>query len=351
MLNFLLYGAYGYTGRLITRLAKEYGLSPTLSGRNESKLRAMAAEFGLTYEAMDLNDTAGLRELVGRFPLVLHAAGPFQHTADAMHEACISAGVHYLDITGEIPAFAMAAKRSAAAEAAGVMLMPGVGFDVVPTDCMAAYLKKQLPEAIELTLAFAWQGGMLSHGTAKTMLEGLGHPGAVREHGKIRAVPAAYKTASFPFTDKKTLQAVTIPWGDVFTAYFTTGIPNIETYFAVPPGQIKQMKYSNYLAPILKLGFVRNFMRKRIEARPAGPDDAGRKRAETYIYGQVKDVSGKAVTARMRTAEGYTVTAHTALTIVKRVLAGNWKAGYQTPAGLYGADLIMEIEGTTRELL
>lgn len=349
MADFLLYGAYGYTGRLITRMCADYGLTPLLSGRNAQKLAAMHHEFGYDYRAVDLGNRRELDELLGKVDVVLHAAGPFVETAEPMMEACLATGTHYLDITGEIPVFALGARRAARAEEAGVMLMSGVGFDVVPTDCMAAYLKEKLPGAVELVLAFAWKGGMLSHGTAKTMLGGVGEGGAIREHGKIKPVKAAYHTRSFPFTEHTDLRAVTIPWGDVFTAYFTTGIPNIMTYFAVPPKQIKTMERSNLLGPLLKLGPVRNFMRKKIEARPAGPNDEQRAAAETYIYGEVKDGGGKTVAARLRTPEGYTLTAITALMITKKVLDGQVKAGYQTPAGLYGADLIMEVEGVSRE--
>ena len=348
-MDFLLYGAYGYTGRLITERCKQQGLRPMLSGRNAQKLAAMHHEFGFDYRAVDLNNQRELHELVARFPVVLHAAGPFVDTAAPMQEACLVTGAHYLDITGEIPVFAMGAQRAKRAEEAGVMLMSGVGFDVVPTDCLAAYLKAQLPEAVDLVLAFAWKGGMLSHGTAKTMLGGLGHGGAIREHGQIKPVKAAYDTRSFPFTDAVNLQAVTIPWGDVFTAYFTTGIPNIRTYFAVPPKQVRQMERSNFLGPLLRLGPVKNFLRKKIESRPAGPDEQQRERAETYIYGEVTDSGGMTRAARLRTPEGYTLTAATALLILKRVLADDLQPGYQTPAGLYGADLIMEVEGVTRE--
>ena len=348
-MDFLLYGAYGYTGRLITRRAAEYGLRPLLCGRNADKLHEMHLEFGFDYRAVDLNNRTELHELVAAHGVVLHAAGPFIDTAAPMLEACLTCGTHYLDITGEIPVFAMAAKLAQRAEEAGVMLMPGVGFDVVPTDCMAAYLKTRLPEATDLTLAFAWKGGMMSQGTAKTMLGGLGQGGAIRKHGKITPVKAAYDVREFPFTADAPLRAVTIPWGDVFTAFFTTGIPNIKTYFAVPPAQLKSMQRTNYLGPLLRLGPVRAYLRKKIESRPAGPDDEQRERGEAYIYGEASDVSGKTVAARLRTPEGYTLTAMTALMIVRRVLDGHTEPGYRTPAGLYGADLVLEVAGTRRE--
>jgi len=351
MNDFLLYGAYGYTGRLITRMAADHGLRPTLSGRNMAKLSAMADEFGFPYVAVSLEDEDALRELVSQFKVVLHAAGPFIRTAGAMHQACLATGVHYLDITGEIAAFAAAQSLNATAQAKGVMLMPGVGFDVVPTDCMAAYLKQLLPSADHLTLAFAWKGGGVSHGTAMTMLEGLGEPGAIRKGGRITPVKPAYKVRSFPFVAGKERTAVTIPWGDVFTAYHTTGIPDIETYFSTPSSQITFMKASRYLGPFLRLPTVKNYLRSKVAARPAGPTDEQRTNGEAYIYGEVSNTHGEIARARLRTPEGYTLTAITALIIIRKVLDGDVKAGYQTPAGLYGPELILEVPGVTREVI
>ena len=349
MSDFVLYGAYGYTGRLITRMAAEHGLRPLLSGRNANKLEEMHHEFGFDYRAVALENRTELDDLLANHTVVLHAAGPFAQTAEAMMDACLRTETHYLDITGEIPVFAMAAKKGPEAERAGIMLMPGVGFDVVPTDCMAAYLKDQMPEATELVLAFAWKGGGISRGTAKTMLGGAGQGGAVREHGEIKKVKAAHEVRSFPFTDRLSLRAATIPWGDVFTAYFTTGIPNIKTFFAVPPKQLKTMERSNWLGPLLQLGPVQKYLEKKVDARPAGPDDEQRANGESYIYGEVKDVSGRTVRARLRTPEGYTLTAITSLMIVQRVLDGKAEAGYRTPAGVFGADFILEVDGTERE--
>jgi short subunit dehydrogenase-like uncharacterized protein len=311
----------------------------------------MAEEFGFPYRAVSLEDEVALTSLVREFKVVLHAAGPFAHTAGAMHQACLATGVHYLDITGEIAAFAAAQSLDAEAKAKGVMLMPGVGFDVVPTDCMAAYLKQLLPTADHLTLAFAWKGGGVSHGTAMTMLEGLGDPGAVRKNGKIVPVKPAYKVRKFPFVAGKERTAVTIPWGDVFTAYHTTGIPDIETYFSTPSSQITFMKASRYLGPILRLPMVKSYLRSKVSARPAGPTDEQRINGEAYIYGEVSNAHGEVVRARLKTPEGYTLTAITALIITKKVLNGEFEAGYQTPAGLYGADLVMEVPGVVREVV
>ncbi|MTB50248.1 trans-acting enoyl reductase family protein [Lewinella sp. W8] len=348
--DFVLYGAYGYTGELITRFVADYGLRPLLAGRNADKLRELAEPYGYDYCAVSLEDESGLRELLAPYPVVLHAAGPFKFTAAAMHRACLHTETHYLDITGEIEAFAAAQSLDQEAKERHIMMMPGVGFDVVPTDCLAAFLKQQLPTATDLKLAFAWKGGGVSHGTAMTMLESLGQPGAVRRQGKITPVPPAYKTAEFPFTAQKSLRAVTIPWGDVFTAFHTTGIGNIETYFAAPPTQQKFMKWSRWIGPLLRLSLVKNLLRRQVAARPAGPSDQRREQGEAYVYGEATN-NEQTVRARLKTPEGYTLTAITALMITQRVLNQHFRTGYQTPASVYGADFILEVAGKEREVL
>ena len=153
--KFLLYGANGYTGRLIAKLAASYGLVPILAGRKKDPIVALAKELDLDYRIFTLRDAKKLENSLLEVPLVLHAAGPFQFTSRLMIEACLKTNTHYLDITGEISVFELAKSYDEKAKAAGLMIMSGVGFDVVPTDCMAKYLKEKLPDATHLKLAFA----------------------------------------------------------------------------------------------------------------------------------------------------------------------------------------------------
>src|SRR4051812_44120316 len=131
--DFLLYGSYGYTGRLIATRALEMGLRPLLAGRDAGKVRAHAAELGLEHRAFALDDTAAAHAALGEAPVVLHAAGPFARTAAPMAQACLRTKTHYLDITGELAVFEAMAELGARALDAGVMLLPGAGFDVVPS--------------------------------------------------------------------------------------------------------------------------------------------------------------------------------------------------------------------------
>lgn len=347
-MKFLLYGANGYTGKLITRFAKEYGLEPILAGRTEAKVKALADEFGYPYRAFSLDDQAALDEALKEVSVVIHAAGPFIHTALPMMNACFRTGTHYLDITGEIQVFELGYRLHKKALDANIMLLPGSGFDVVPTDCLALYLKKQMPDATHLKLAFANVGGGLSHGTAKTMVEGMGKGGAVRQKGKIIPVPLGHKSMTVPFMGKS-LFAISFPWGDVSTAFYSTGIPNIEVYMSFPPSKYRYVKLQRYFSWFLQSKFMKDRARKKIDKKPAGPSDERRANASSLVWGEVKNAQGQSVQARLITPEGYTLTAHTALIIAQKVLSGDYKLGFQTPAKAYGENLVMEVEGVKRE--
>lgn len=345
--NFLLYGANGYTGNLIARLAVERGLKPVLAGRDPEKIGRLANELGLEHRAFALDDTAAMDAALQAVAAVLHCAGPFSHTSAPMAAACLRTKTHYLDITGEVTVFETLAARGREAQAAGVMLLPGVGFDVVPSDCLAAHLKQRLPSATRLALAI--QGlGRISHGTATTMVENINRGGLVRRDGKLTPVPTAWKTREIDFGQGLT-KATTIPWGDVSTAFHSTGIPNIEVYAALPAATRQMMKFSRPFGRLLGSQPVQRFLKKRIKAQPAGPSDTERVRGKSLVWGEVTDDAGGKAVSRVQGPEGYTLTAWTALAIVARVLAGEAPAGFQTPSRAYGADLILEVEGMTRE--
>ncbi len=343
--TFLIYGASGYTGELIAREAARRGLKPILSGRSQNKIEPLAKELNLTHRTFSLEDKKSLEYTLKAVDFVIHCAGPFSLTSAPVVEACLRTGKHYLDITGEISVFEAMARRDEAAKRAGIMIMPGVGFDVVPSDCLALYLKNQLPSATNLTLAFC-ASGKISHGTQATMTMNAGNGGAVRRGGEIMRVPAAYRTREIDFKEFTKI-AVTIPWGDVSTAYYSTGIPNIEVYTVVPEASLKMLKLSRYFGWLLKTKFVQNYLQKRIPE--GGPSAESRAKDVTYLWGEASDAQGNRVEARLICPEGYTTTVLTALEIAEKIADGNLRVGFQTPAKCYGADLILEIENTERQ--
>ena len=345
--SFLLYGANGYTGKLIAKYAAKYGLQPILAGRREAMIKPLAEELKLSYKVIDLTNTSQIKAALQDVKVVVHAAGPFADTARQMIDACLQTGTHYLDINGDISVFEMIKRFDASAKEKNIMLMPGVGFDVVPTDCMALHLKNKLPDATHLKLAFASIGGGVSHGTAMTIVSKLGQGGASRKNGAIVREPIAKSGMWVDFGEAK-LFVMSIPWGDIATAYFTTGIPNIESYTGVKPVAYKIMKVQWLFNWLLRLQWVKDIIRKKIKSRPAGPTDEMRSKAKSMVWGEVSNASGKIITDHFSCAEGYTLTALSSLIIAKKVLGGNFKTGYQTPAGCYGEELVNEIPGTTR---
>ena len=345
--DFLLYGANGYTGRLIARTAAERGLKPLLAGRNADAMRETAAATGFDWVAFELTETERLHDALRRCRLVLHAAGPFRHTLEPMVEACLLAGRHYIDVNGDIACFERVKGYDAKAMERGVMLLPGAGFDVIPTDCLAKSLHVQMPEAESLRIAFGSMGSRLSHGTAMTMLSKLGEGGMVRKNGSIEKRPFGEKGMKVDFGGEEHF-VMSIPWGDVSTAHHTTGIPDIETYTVVKPGVYRAMKGQWLFNPLLRTETFRNLLRRRVDSGPAGPDDAMRASAYSLAWAELCDREGNRVSASLRGPEVYDITAHGALAIVRRILAGEARPGYQTPAGCYGPELVMEIPGIRR---
>ncbi len=345
--TFLLYGANGYTGELIARYAQQYNLQPVLAGRRKELIGPLAGKLNLPYKIFDLGDSTALVDALKDVKVVLHAAGPFQFTAKQMINACLQTGTHYLDINGDIAVFEMIKQYDAAAKKAGIMLLPGAGFDVVPTDCIALQLKKLLPGAITLQLAFTTLGGGLSHGTATTIAHKLGEGGAARKDGKIIRVPLGQKGMWIDFGVKK-LFVMSIPWGDISTAHFTTGIPNIETYTGISKKTYTILKLQPLFNWLLRTNVMRNFIKKKINQKPAGPTDEQRSKATSLVWGQATNAAGKTATVRLSGPEGYTLTTHSALIILQKVLSRNFITGYQTPGSAYGENLIMEIPDVQR---
>jgi short subunit dehydrogenase-like uncharacterized protein len=346
----MIYGANGYTGELAAREAASRGLRPVLAGRNAAAVSALAMELGLDSRAFSLDDPAAARRGIDGMAAVLHCAGPFVRTSKPMVEACLAAGAHYLDITGEIAVFEPIlnplARRGEDARRAGVALLPGVGFDVVPSDCLAARLAAALPDAGELVLAFASDRGGVSRGTLKTMIESLPATGAVRRGGKIVPVPIAFDTREIDFGGKLGARwTMTIPWGDVSTAFHSTGIPNIRVYTGTPPAAIRRARLLAPFVPLAGLKPVKRFLQRRVNRREPGPSPEARATARTYLWGEVKNAAGAVVTATLETPEAYRLTAVSAVECARRAAAGLVPPGAWTPSKAFGAEYVTELEG------
>lgn len=343
----LIYGAYGYTGKLIIEEFNAQGAEAILAGRREEPLKALAVKYDWPYRVFDLKDKNEVAKALKRVDVVLHCAGPFIHTANIMAQGCMLSKTHYLDITGEFQVFEQMAEWNDKAKAAGIMLMPGVGFDVVPSDCLAKHLVERLPTAINLQLAFTSDGGGVSRGTAKSAIEGLGYGGMIRQDHQLMRVPVDHKVKKINFHWLQQ-ECAAIPWGDISTAYRSTGIPDIEVFMGMDPKMLSSLKWGRRLSWLLRKEFVKNYLRKKVEQKPEGPDEKTRKKTHSYFWGKVTDNAGNEFITVQKTLEGYTLTAKTATDIAIEVSEGNFKVGYQTPSGLLGPDYIMKFKGSER---
>ncbi|MBL0173575.1 MAG: saccharopine dehydrogenase NADP-binding domain-containing protein [Gemmatimonadaceae bacterium] len=345
--HLLLYGATGYVGEATARFAVASGMRPILAGRNAGALQRLAGELGVEYRAFALDDPVAIDTALREVAVVLHCAGPFLHTYRPMVDACLRTGAHYLDLTGELPVYEAIAARDADAKSRGVMLMPGVGFDVVPTDCLAVHLKQRLPTATHLALAFRSKGpGGLPPGTQRTVIEMLAYGNRVRRDGRLERPTEPMKNRVVDF-GQGPVTVTQMMWGDVFTAYYSTGIPNIEDYTVLPRAVQKQMRVLSVLRPLFRIGALRNLLKRGVKP---GPTAAARAQTVTHVWGEVTDAQGGKAVSRLHGPEaGVEWTMRAALAVVKRVLGGQAPAGYQTPAMAYGADFVLECEGVTRE--
>ena len=346
--DFLIYGSYGYTGNLICRLAHEKGLKPLIAGRNEVALKVQSQQYGFDYVVFEVAETEKLIDTLNTVKILLHCAGPFAQTARPMYDACIKTQTHYLDITGEWNVFEMFASLDAEAKANGIIVMPGVGYDVVPSDCLALYLKEQLPDADSLSLAIFSKGGAMSRGTLLTMNEALGHPAVMRKDGKIVSVPIAEFVKEITLEGKKRT-FMNIGWGDIATAWYSTGIPNIVTYSAAPPQTIRTAKLNRYLGFFLRIPFVKAISKGRITKRGNPITEEMRQKATSYVWGEVTNAKNEKKTALLSLPDGYVLTAQTAILTVERVLTNPPEVGFQTPAKAFGSGYILMIENTKRQ--
>jgi short subunit dehydrogenase-like uncharacterized protein len=317
----LIYGATGYTGKLIAARAKEAGPDFAIAGRDAVKVAAMANALGVPYGVFGVDDPAALRAGLNGYAVVLNCAGPFARTAQPIIEACIDSGVHYLDITAEYKVYALAEASAARASAAGVMLLPGVGWDVVPSDCLALYVagKVDRPQRLRMALEVA---GAVSRGSATSVAEILGVGLLVRTDGVIMAAPDA-RPAAFDF-GAGMVDASPLSFGDLVTAWKSTGIPNIAMFVHMKGG-----------APSTDAATM-----------PDGPSAEERDAHRASVVAEVTGADGTIFCARIDTINSYSYTPLAAIEASRRVLAGEHRPGFETPAALFGAAFAEGIAGT-----
>lgn len=343
----LVYGAYGYTGELIARAAVDRDVPITVAGRDRAKVEALSDQLQCEERVFAVEEHKVAEQVADEHAVVLNCAGPFEDTYQPLVEACLAAETPYLDITGEITVLEGVRRYDERASEAGVTVVPGVGFDVVPTDCLGAHVADRLPDATTLDLAFDADTGP-SAGTLRTALRHIDRGGAVRRDGAIERVPLGADVREIDFGEGPRT-AVAIPWGDVATAYHTTGIPDVTVYAAMPPKAARLLRATRYLSPILGLGPVQRLILRLATDEHGGPSAEERKAASTRVWAAATAPDGEQAISRLTTPGTYALTVETALAAAQTVADGEAPAGVQTPASAFGPDFVLEIDGVERE--
>ncbi len=340
--RWMIYGAYGFTGTWIAREAVRRGLHPILAGRNASRLACLAGELNTEYRTFSLDQPNIVREALQDCRLVLNCAGPFSQTAQPMVSGCLETGSAYLDITGEVDVLESVAQLHESAVRRDTPLIPGLGFDVVPTDTLAVLLKETLPSANLLQLALTGTGS-LSAGTTRTIIEACQKGGRVRRNGQIVSVPLGWKKRRVPFRSRQ-LWAMTVPWGDVATAWYSTGIPNIEVYLAMPIWAIIAVQlFFPRRVSTRRWPYLRHwepFLRRIFGASPPGKTNQ-----KVDLWGCVSNDRGDTKTATMQTPDGYQLTVETTLAAVTAMLHRDHPGGFFTPTQAFGVSFGLQIDG------
>lgn len=343
----MIYGATGYTGTLLARAAAEHELRPILAGRDAAKLRALAEPLGLRHRVFSVDDVRRHTDALRDVHVLLNSAGPFSTTARPLADACLRAGVHYLDVAGELAVFEEVEQLDAAARERGVMLMPGAGFVVVVSDCLAAHVAARLPGADRLRIGTS-SSSFLSRGSAKTMIELVGGAASVRRNGVLTSVPVGAVEHAFDYGEGPS-RSVAMSMPELATAFRTTGIGNIEAHVEANRVERAAFQLAARSSWLLRNPFSQIALQTAVELMPDGPSEDVRGQTTRAVVVEAEDRAGRTTWARAVTPEAYRFTATAALSIAARVLREDFRPGAETPARVYGADFLLSLEGVRRD--
>jgi short subunit dehydrogenase-like uncharacterized protein len=322
MAALMIYGATGYTGQMAAHHAVAAGLEPILAGRDERRLGVLAAELSVDHRAFDLDDTATVDDAIAGVTVLLNCAGPFARTAEPLMTAAIRVGVHYLDVAAELDSYRLAEALDGDATAAGVMLLPGSGGSVAMLGCLTGHVAQRVPDASRVRVALHVAGSM-SRGSAVSAAEGLTTETLMRVDGHLVSRDPA-DVSEFDFGSGPAMcSAVTLP--DLVTIWRATAIPNVETYAHVSGDA---------------------FPHGDLAALPDGPTAADRLANRYQAAVEVTAADGTVARAVLDTVNGYTFTPLAASEAARRVLAGEFRPGFVTPATLFGNEFVETIADT-----
>jgi short subunit dehydrogenase-like uncharacterized protein len=318
--SWMLYGAAGHTGALIAQHAHERGHRPRLAGRSAPAITALAERLDLPHRVLALDDPATLSAALAGVDLVLNAAGPFLHTATPLAEACLSAGVHYLDIGNELQVFRALYGLHQRAQRAGVAIIPGSGFGVVATNCLARYVSDKVGGAQHLEVATRAATAQPGPGGAASMRENLPYGGWIRQAGHLQPHTLGSGATTITFPDGP-CRIRPVPTGDLEAAFQATGAADIIAYSAeLDPASAKP--------------------------RTSDPQAARPQAYRSFGWARATGPGGATTQAWLQTGEAYAFTAAASIRAVEETLTRSLR-GALSPAAAFGADFALTIPNTT----
>jgi saccharopine dehydrogenase (NAD+, L-lysine-forming) len=343
----LIYGATGYTGRLIAERLVHSRCHTVIAGRTPHRVQTLSAALGIAGRTIAIEEAEALDQALDDVDVLINAASPFALTAPALIESCLRTKTHYLDITGELPVFQNAFLHDEAARGRGIMILPGAGFGVVASDCLAVHVAALVPNAKYLRIAVL-RPGSFSRGTFRSALGVANSPVSIRRNGRLTLLPVGRLQRAFDFGDGER-ESVAVSWADVFTAYHSTGIRNIEAYFEAGLAARALYQLGAGVAGAMQIKPVKALIDAAAGVWPDGPSETRRQSEKCVIVAEAEDSWRQIRSARLETADGYSFTAQAAAAIAKRIVRGDFVSGFQTPARVYGADLALQFKGTHRK--
>jgi short subunit dehydrogenase-like uncharacterized protein len=336
--SWMIYGANGFSGRRIAELAKSRGHRPVLAGRNRKEIEELAQKLELPAAVISLEEQEKILDALKGIDILLNCAGPFSKTALPLAEACMKAKTNYLDISGEWQVFENLFQMEEIIKSAAICVVPGVGFDVVPTDYAANKLKDQLPDATHLKIVFSYPGRM-SPGTRRTVFEGLKLGNYVRKDGQMKQIGLGTGIELGEESETLLLTFI-IPWGDLSTAYKSTGIPNIEIKYCLQvPGFIPKITLNLLYKSLGSRAFQWMGEKMLPLILPQHRTQNDRTTAKTKIAASVRNSAGDCVTTHFEMEDVYEFTDRCAVSAVEKLQnSSSSMFGVYTPTQFFGCD-------------
>ena len=230
-----VFGATGYTGRLIARALSDHGVPLLLAGRDASKLAALAAQVGGSDTLVaSVADQASLDALARRARVLINCVGPFVDLGEPVVRAAIAAGAHYVDTTGEQPFLHAMAVHDQWAKSQGVAVIPALAFEIALSDCGASLAAAELDEVDAVVVTYVTRFHA-SQGTKRTALRVLQSDGFAYTNGRwVSEAPGRRHVFVDLPRPVGTVAAVSFPSAEVMTIPRHVAAREVRTYLSVP---------------------------------------------------------------------------------------------------------------------